>query len=120
MPDLAFTVEGAEVAPFAAAPLLLFKLHACDTANTPSATRSRASRCNARFRSRPRTPLRAAEQERLADLFGKPAALGRNAAHDAMDPHDAWCHRSTVNARSICPCRAATISMWPPPSISAL
>ena len=43
MPDLTFTVERAEVAPFAAAPLLLFKLHIASSATTATMAAAPAS-----------------------------------------------------------------------------
>ncbi|HEV3422674.1 MAG TPA: DUF6084 family protein [Paraburkholderia sp.] len=74
MPDLAFTVDLAEVAPFAAAPLLLFKLR---VATTPvsEAIASITLQCQIQIEATRRryTP---AEQDGLQDLFGTPQRWG--------------------------------------------
>ncbi|SDH27318.1 DUF6084 family protein [Paraburkholderia phenazinium] len=90
MPDLAFTVERAEVAPYAAAPLLLFKLrivtnaattattNATTTAATPPASEPVASitlQCQIQIEATRRRYVEA-EQEGLQDLFGTPQRWG--------------------------------------------
>jgi hypothetical protein len=70
MPDLTFSVDLAEVAPFAAAPLLVFKLR---VANTPAAEEiaSITLQCQIQIEATHRR-YAPAEQEGLQDLFGKP------------------------------------------------
>ena len=74
MPDLAFTIELAEVAPFAAAPLLMFKLR---VANTPAHEdiASITLQCQIQIEA-PRRRYAPAEQDRLEDLFGVPQRWG--------------------------------------------
>jgi hypothetical protein len=70
MPDLAFHVERAEAVPFAAAPLLAFKLH---VRNAPADEPIHAVALRCQIRIEPeRRRYEAREQERLADLFGEP------------------------------------------------
>ena len=76
MPDLEFRVEGAEVVPYAAAPLLAFRLA---RRATRSRTRSSTPSCSA-ARCRSRRPGGATtrdEEERLRDLFGEPERWGQ-------------------------------------------
>ncbi|WP_176058398.1 DUF6084 family protein [Paraburkholderia sp. BCC1876] len=82
MPDLGFTVESAEVAPFAAAPLMMFRLRIADTsphtASAKSAHEAVASitlQCQIQIEATRRryTP---AEQYGLEDLFGAPPRWG--------------------------------------------
>jgi hypothetical protein len=74
MPDLGFSVDCAEVAPFAAAPLLLFKLR---VANTPAAEAiaSITLQCQIQIEATHRR-YATAEQEALQDLFGEPDRWG--------------------------------------------
>jgi hypothetical protein len=90
MPDLTFTVERAEVAPFAAAPLLLFKLHIASAASTATATATAtqaattpASEAVASISLQCQIQIEAArrrytapEQDGLQDLFGTPERWG--------------------------------------------
>lgn len=70
MPDLSFQVEGVEAPPFAAAPLLAFKLRVANAiADEP--IQSVALRCQIQIAAtRRRYSLH--DQERLIDLFGAP------------------------------------------------
>jgi hypothetical protein len=73
MPDLDFKVEGAEPVPFAAAPLIAFKLrvsqHAADGQVVPIHTV--VLRCQIRIEPGKR-PYQSAEKTRLLDLFDTP------------------------------------------------
>jgi Family of unknown function (DUF6084) len=75
MPDLSFQVESAEAAPFAASPLLAFKLR---ITNVPAeeAIQSVVLRCQIRIEPQLR-PYKTPEQEKLLDLFGKPENWSR-------------------------------------------
>jgi hypothetical protein len=83
MPDLTFTVERAEVAPFAAAPLLLFRLRIASSAATATAAAAPASeavasislQCQIQIEAA-RRRYTAAEQDGLQDLFGTPQRWG--------------------------------------------
>lgn len=70
MPDLSFEVEGAEAVPFAAAPLLNFKLRVANAvADEPIHTV--ALRCQIQIDAT-RRRYDPQDQERLRDLFGEP------------------------------------------------
>ncbi|MGI8552631.1 MAG: DUF6084 family protein, partial [Dehalococcoidia bacterium] len=75
MPDLNFTVEGAEASPFAAAPLLAFKLRV-DNALPDEPVHSVALRCQIQIAST-RRRYSAQEQAPLLDLFGEPERWSR-------------------------------------------
>jgi hypothetical protein len=78
MPDLGFTVEAAEMAPFAAAPLLVFRLRIVDAATGTSARREIASitlQCQIQIEATKRR-YAPAEQYGLEDLFGIPPRWG--------------------------------------------
>jgi hypothetical protein len=92
MPDLNFQIEGAEPQPFAAAPLLLFKLRvseavAAGAGSTPIHTV--VLRCQVRIEPARRS-YEARQQERLLDLFGTPERWGQT-----LRPM-LWTHVSTV------------------------
>ncbi len=70
MPDLNFSVEGAEAVPFAAAPMLAFKLRV-GNADPEEQIRSVALLCQIRL-DVTRRRYDAQEQKRLCDLFGEP------------------------------------------------
>jgi hypothetical protein len=74
MPDLRFTVESAEVVPFAAAPLLTFRLN---IANTPvqEEIASITLQCQIQIEAT-RRRYAPAEQYGLEDLFGSPPRWG--------------------------------------------
>jgi hypothetical protein len=79
MPDLNFSVEGSEPEPFAATPLLVFKVRvaealAADARPTPIHTI--ALRCQIRIEPARRT-YNNGERERLLDLFGTPERWGQ-------------------------------------------
>jgi hypothetical protein len=77
MPELNFKVEGAEPVPYAASPLLNFKLRISDAAG-PDATRIPAVALRCQVRIEPtRRKYAVPEQERLLDLFGEPARWGQ-------------------------------------------
>ena len=75
MPDLTFTVEGAEPVPYAAAPLLAFKLR---IGNTPAeeAIRNIILQCQIQIEA-PRRRYSPEEQARLVDLYGEPERWGQ-------------------------------------------
>jgi hypothetical protein len=73
MPDLDFRVEGAEVLKFAAVPTLLFKLCIVNSGDEPV----RSVSLNTQIRlAVTRRHYRAAEQDRLLELFGEPHRWG--------------------------------------------
>lgn len=74
MPDLSFQVEGAEVVPFAAAPLLACKLRVAN-ADAGEQIQSVTLRCQIQIETTKRR-YTAEEQERLRDLFGEPERWG--------------------------------------------
>ncbi|HEY7155239.1 MAG TPA: DUF6084 family protein [Gemmataceae bacterium] len=79
MPDLNFQVEGVEPQRFAAAPLLLFRLHITETITAgrqPTRIDASALRCQVRIEPA-RRRYSIAEQERLLDLFGTPERWGQ-------------------------------------------
>jgi hypothetical protein len=79
MPDLDFQVEGAEVVAYEAAPLLAFKLRLTQVGPDKEDRRPIHSvmlRCQIRIEPARRS-YRAAEQERLLDLFGEPHRWGQ-------------------------------------------
>lgn len=75
MPDLNFQVEGAEAVPFAASPLLGFKLRIAN-ANAHEPIQTIALRCQIQIEAT-RRHYSAEEQERLRDLFGEPERWGQ-------------------------------------------
>src|ERR1051326_7725718 len=75
MPDLSFSVAGAEVVTFAAAPLLSFKLHVRN-ADEDELIQSIALRCQIQLETTKRR-YTAKEQARLFELFGEPERWGR-------------------------------------------
>ncbi|MGH7867433.1 MAG: DUF6084 family protein, partial [Candidatus Dormibacteraceae bacterium] len=75
MPDLQFQIEGVEVVPYAAAPLLAFKLRI--TSLPPDQVIHTLSlRCQVQIEPT-RRRYEAAEQGKLADLFGAPERWAR-------------------------------------------
>ncbi len=70
MPDLTFKIDSASVVPFAAAPMLAFKLHIKNSV-PDEAIHTIALRCQIQIEATRRryTP---GEQEKLLDLFGRP------------------------------------------------
>src|SRR4051794_27814516 len=75
MPDLSFQVEGAEAVPFAASPMLAFKLRVAN-ADAEESIQSVALRCQIQIEAA-RRKYDAGEQERLLDLFGEPERWSR-------------------------------------------
>jgi hypothetical protein len=73
VPDLDFTIEGAEVEEFAAVPSLTFKLRIENLEAEP--IRSVALNTQVRIAARQRH-YEAGEQDRLRDLFGEPSGWG--------------------------------------------
>jgi hypothetical protein len=88
MPELHFTIGGAEVATFAAVPTLQFKL---DISNAPEQERihSIALRCQVQIEVKKRR-YDASEQVRLLELFGEPQRWGETLRNLL------WLHVSTV------------------------
>lgn len=70
MPDLHFQIDGVVAPPFAAAPLLAFKLHVTD-ADGAVPIHSVVLRCQIQIAAT-RRRYNSQEQERLLDLFGEP------------------------------------------------
>src|SRR5262245_16830055 len=75
MPDLSFNVEKAEVVPFAAAPLLAFKLRVSQAAGAMP-IQAIALRCQVRIEPAKRR-YEAREHEGLLDLFDTPDRWGQ-------------------------------------------
>lgn len=88
MPDLNFRAESAEAVPFAATPLLAFKLHITN-ANAEEAIHSVALRCQIQIEVT-RRRYSAQDQERLLDLFGQPDRWGQTLRNML------WTHANTV------------------------
>jgi hypothetical protein len=88
VPDLNFQVEGAEAEPFAASPLLVFKLHIAN-ANAEEPIHSIALRCQIQIEVT-RRQYGPQEQERLLDLFGEPERWGQTLRNML------WTHASAV------------------------
>jgi hypothetical protein len=84
MPDLTFTVEGAEVAPFAAAPLLLFKLRIASTV-TAAATAARMATASA---SEAVASITLQCQIQIEAARRRYTAPEQDGLQDAMDPYD--------------------------------
>jgi hypothetical protein len=74
MPDVSFQVDRAEPLPFAAAPLLVFKLRVTEAERMP--VHAVALRCQIRIEPTQRG-YDGQAQERLRDLFGEPARWGQ-------------------------------------------
>jgi hypothetical protein len=105
MPDLSFQVEKAEPVPYAAAPLLVFKLRLSETAQGESTpVHAVALRCQVRIEPA-RRRYSAPEQERLLDLFGAPQRWDQTLK--AM----LWTHTSAV----VPPFRGSTVADLPVP-----
>jgi hypothetical protein len=92
MPELDFHVEAVEPQPFAAAPILLFKLRITERLSAGSTlTPFRALALNCQLRIEPaRRRYSPQEQERLLDLFGTPERWGQT-----LRPF-LWTHASVV------------------------
>lgn len=75
MPDLNFQIEGAEAVPYAASPLLAFKLRVTSE-NAGELIQSVVLRCQVQIEALQRK-YEASEQERLIDLFGEPERWSR-------------------------------------------
>ena len=75
MPDLSFQVDGAATQPFAASPLLVFKLGIVN-ADPEEPIHTVALRCQLQIEPTRRT-YDPGEQERLLDLFGEPVRWGQ-------------------------------------------
>jgi hypothetical protein len=91
MPDLRLNIEGAEVAQYAAAPLLVFKLR---ISNQPSEQTIHTVALRAQIQLEvARRKYDANEQSRLADLFGAPDRWGQTLRNML------WTHTSIVVPR---------------------
>src|SRR6185503_16695946 len=75
MPDLSFSVDGAEAVSFAAAPLVSFKLRIRNS-NEAEHVQSIALRCQIQMETTKRR-YSPKEQEQLFELFGEPERWGR-------------------------------------------
>jgi hypothetical protein len=75
MPDLQFKIESAESVPFAAAPMLAFRLRVEDSSHL-EAIHSIALHTQIQIET-PRRRYSADQQERLLDLFGEPSRWGQ-------------------------------------------
>jgi hypothetical protein len=91
MPELNFSVEGAEPVPYAAAPLLALKLRVRQETGTrpPVPIQSVLLRCQVRI-DPVRRRYQGEEPERLRELFGAPADWGRS-MHGML-----WTHAAVV------------------------
>lgn len=103
MPNLNFTVQGAEPQPFAAAPLLIFKLGLSNT-DVGEPIQTVALRCQLQLEVTHRR-YSASEQERLLDLFGEPARWGQTLRTML------WTHTSVV----VTPFTESTVVEMPVP-----
>jgi hypothetical protein len=88
VPDLNFVVEGVESARFAVSPLLNFKL-GIENAMREHAIQTIALRCQIRIEPT-RRHYRAAEQQRLVDIFGQPERWAQT-VHSML-----WTHTNIV------------------------
>ena len=88
MPDLSFQIEGAEAVPYAASPLLAFKLRIAN-ADAGEAIHTIALRCQVQIETTKRH-YNAEEQASLLDLFGEPGRWGNTLR--AM----LWTHASVI------------------------
>jgi hypothetical protein len=88
VPDLSFQIEGAEAVPYAAAPLLSFKLRLAN-ADAGEQIQTVALRCQIQIESTKRQ-YTAEEKGRLRDLFGEPERWGHTLR--AM----LWTHASVI------------------------
>jgi hypothetical protein len=88
MPDLDFSVVGAEAVTFAAAPLLSFKL-SVHNRNTEERIQSVALRCQIQIETTKRR-YTTAEQAKMFELFGEPERWGRTLTSML------WTHTSTT------------------------
>ena len=78
MPELNFTVDRAEPLPYAAAPLLIFKVRISEAVEGAEATTIPAIALRCQIRIEPtRRRYEPPEQERLLDLFGAPDRWGQ-------------------------------------------
>jgi Family of unknown function (DUF6084) len=75
VPDLSFQVEGAEAVPFAASPLLVFKLHVAN-GDAAEAVQTVVLRCQIQIEATRRN-YSAEEKGRLLDLYGEPERWGQ-------------------------------------------
>jgi len=75
VPDLSFQVDGAEVTPYAVAPLLTFRLRATN-ASPNEAIHNVVLRCQIQIESTRRN-YDPEEEQRLRDLFGEPQRWGQ-------------------------------------------
>ena len=88
MIDLTFHIESVESPPYAAAPLLMFKLRVADD-EARTHIHSVALRCQVRIEPA-RRRYEPAEQEQLLDLFGEPSRWGQTLRSML------WAHTSAV------------------------
>lgn len=88
MPDLKFSVEGAEAVPFAATPMLALKLH-IENADPREVIHTVALRVQIQIEAT-RRRYNASEQEQMLDLFGEPDRWSRTLRSML------WTHASTV------------------------
>lgn len=75
MPDLQFKIESAESVPFAAVPMLAFRLRV-ENSSRAEAIHSIALRAQIQIET-PKRRYSSAEQDRLVDLFGEPERWGQ-------------------------------------------
>jgi hypothetical protein len=103
VPDLSFKVEGAEAVPFAASPLLSFKLRVAN-ADAGQRIQTVSLRCQIQIETT-RRHYTAEERERLRDLFGEPERWGQTLR--AM----LWTHTQAV----VTPFEGSTVVELPVP-----
>ena len=92
MPDLAITVDEAEAVPFAASPMLAFKLSVANK-DAAEAIHTVVLRCQIQIEVT-RRRYTAEDQARLRDLFGEPDRWGQTCA-TCCGPTPAWWCRSS-------------------------
>ena len=103
MPDLNFQVEGAKAVPYAAAPLLSFKLRLTN-ADAEEAIQTVALRCQLQIETT-RRQYNAREQENLLDLFGEPQRWAQTLRTTL------WTHASVI----VTPFKGSTVVDLPVP-----
>ena len=86
MPDLQLAIEGAEVVPYAAAPLLAFKVRIANQPERRNHSHGRAARTNP-DRSHP-AEIRCERASAPAGPFRRTGSLGANAAKHAVDARE--------------------------------
>ncbi len=118
MPDLNFEVERAEPLPYAAAPLLIFKLRIVEAGRRGNADPGRRAALPDPDRADP-PPLRSAPNRNGSSTCSASRSAGARRCAACSGPIPASSSRSSPAApSSTCPCRARSTSTWPRPNTS--